>query len=142
PAIEWISQNRQYRRLRGGIASAAALWSDISRSYDRLVGGRLVRAAGVLLENSAHFLGPAEREFVEVSQQKDKEGRHRRIVRSCWLALAIVAAVLLPAIGLKRLENVAFVSRALVTIWSSDLPIPASQSARTNLNNNIQTLAL
>ena len=80
---------------------------------DRLLAGTLLRDARGLLANSPHMLGPAEQEFVEVSQEKDRESRRRRIVRSCSLAVGIALAVLLPTIGFGKLEYAVSVSRAL-----------------------------
>jgi hypothetical protein len=141
PANEWIEQNRERLRLRAGIAAAAALWRDSLLSSDRLLAGTLLRDARGLLANSPHMLGSAEQEFVELSQEKDRESRRRRIVRSSSLAVGIALAVLLPTIGLGKLEYAVSVSRALTTIWSSDSPVPVSERARVNLKNNIDTLA-
>ena len=141
PAVQWIESNRENLRLRAGVSAAAALWRTSEQREGRLLTGELLADAGRLLKTAPGMLAPEERLFVNTSLHDDRRRRLKRARRGALAAVAILVAILIPAIGLRELGHAMGVVTRLPRISSNDSTMPVSPATRANLRRSIEDLS-
>lgn len=100
---DWIEADREALRVRRRVTSMATLWADHGRDRSSLMRGAPLAAAVELLERErSHgrvLLTPAERQFVELSRDREGEELRAHQRRSRRLAQLLAAASVLAVLA-------------------------------------------
>lgn len=141
PAVQWIDANREALRLRSGVSAAAALWRTSERRESRLLSGELLEDAAKLLRTNATMLAPEERAFVEASMAADRRRRMKTYRRAALAAAAVLVMVLIPTLGLPRIQHTGATIWAMRQTLGDSKVLPVSDQAKANLRQSIANIS-
>ena len=141
PAVEWCEQNRELLRLRSGVVASAAIWRNSGRRDDRLITGPLLKDATKLLSTNPEILALEERRYVELSVDQERRQRKRLVVHGSMFAALTALAILLPLIGMDRINHGLALARAVPAVWEHGSDIPLSKPARAHLEQSTRDLS-